>query len=563
MNLRKRSRKRHFISSFFVPLLLLLVVLTPGTLRGVDPGLSSFAASPASYNFQTSSLYPLPKSAAPASTLDIVQSGGKSPTIGYTLAALEGIVARTQPQIFLTNSQDDQFWLNYIEQNYGLKVQKLTQTQALQQFGSYVKNSAGKVKIILFDSKDPLSPMELNIAVTLAGVYTALPVASGDLATIQSVYGASNIETLYNIHGNFTDKVSGYTWLWNLVHNKVTKSFLTLYPEPRVGITDYLVEFQSMIFEFSTSSAMTSSETALANTITSAYAPNTPVMGFFGLGGEVPTIDYLTSKQLLMQPGESVSDLSVFSGLPDDRNLIPITTPSVTYNPSTTYVVFIFSQGTAIDYDYAGNLHTWNVTDPATNKPYRSEVPVTFQINPVLAELAPPILKYWYSSMYPSDTFTTGGSGGAGYVHPADLPNEASFVKMSDVVDNNIGLVDQFIITGQFQMSSFQSWIADGSPPQAIYCWKQNQQSAIVSGVPVITAAFWAPSSSTLSMTDVNNAISQIKAISASGNHFIYISMNAQNEGLPYVKDVLNGLGNGFEGVNAVQFGQLFLAANK
>lgn len=482
--------------------------------------------------------------------------------MGFTLAALQGIVARSQPQIYLTNSQDDKFWLSYIEQNYGLKAQSMTQTQALQHFESYVKNSLGKVKIILYSSSDILSPMEENIAVTLAGVYTALPVASGDLKTIQSAFGASNIVTLYTIEGNFSSKVSGYTWLWNNVHNLITKSFLTLYPDPAVGITDYIVEFKSMIFEFSASAAMTSSETSLANTITSAYPENTPVMGFFGLGGEVPTVDYLTTKQLLMQPGESVSDLSVFSGLPNDQNLKPVTNPTISYQASKTYVLFMFSQGTAINYDYAGNRHTWSAVDSLTGKPYREEVPVTFQINPVLAELAPPILKYWYSTMYSTDSFTTGGSGGAGYVHPESLPNEASFVAISDTLDNNIGLLDQFIITGPYSSSEFIPWIADGTPPQAIFCWKQNQQSTIVSGIPVITAAFWAPQSSKLSQTDVANTIKQIESISASGNHFIYINMDATNEGLPFVQDVLNGLGSNFVGVNAVQMGQLFAVAN-
>src|ERR1022692_636680 len=48
------------------------------------------------------SLYPFPKSPHPASTLYFTGVGGPGTPLGFTVAALQGIVARTQPQIFLT-----------------------------------------------------------------------------------------------------------------------------------------------------------------------------------------------------------------------------------------------------------------------------------------------------------------------------------------------------------------------------------------------------------------------------------------------------------------------------
>src|SRR5580704_5433554 len=80
------------------------------------------------------SLYPLPKSPYPASTLYVVGVGGPSSPLGFTVAALQGIVARTQPQIFLTTNPEDQAWLQYLENSYGIKAQSRTATQIIQQF---------------------------------------------------------------------------------------------------------------------------------------------------------------------------------------------------------------------------------------------------------------------------------------------------------------------------------------------------------------------------------------------------------------------------------------------
>ena len=136
--------------------------------------------------------YPIMKSPLPATSIDVVNA--RRP-LSYTLIALEGIVARTQPKIFAITTSDDQSWLQYTAKYYGLSYQNESTTQILQQFASYVEDSNGNVKIVLYDSNDPIFPTQVNIARTLAGVYSALPVPSDALSTIQSIFG-SKIDTL-------------------------------------------------------------------------------------------------------------------------------------------------------------------------------------------------------------------------------------------------------------------------------------------------------------------------------------------------------------------------------
>ncbi|HUI86746.1 MAG TPA: GxGYxYP domain-containing protein, partial [Nitrososphaerales archaeon] len=179
---------------------------------------------------------------------------GTDPTLNFALAALEGIVARTQPSIFLIEGSEDNSWLNYTVQKYGLcytYVKSSAKDSVLEAFQSYVTNAQGKVKVVLYDANDPLFPTQLEMAITLSGVQDALPVSTTELPALQGIFGANNITVVDNLVGNFTDKVSAYTWLWNTVQNSVTKRFVGLAPSGVLGLTDYLVENKAFVFEFS------------------------------------------------------------------------------------------------------------------------------------------------------------------------------------------------------------------------------------------------------------------------------------------------------------------------
>ena len=269
--------------------------------------------------------------------------------------------------------------MQYIQQTYGIKSQSINTNQVLQQFKSYVTDSSGNVKIIIFDSNDPLFPMQLNIATTLAGVYSALPVSSSDLSTLQSTFG-SKLNILYDLRGQFTSKVSGYSWAWNLVGNQVTKQFVAMAPEGRVPLTDYIVEFKAFDFEICCASAgqhytLSTQEQAFVDQVFSNYAPLTPVIGFFGLGGEVNTINYLSQHGYSATAGDGVADLSVYSGFPDAQNLAQVPENTISFNPNKVYVLWEITQGDALQYDFYNNYQEWTAVDPSTNQPYRNEIP--------------------------------------------------------------------------------------------------------------------------------------------------------------------------------------------
>ena len=543
--------------------LVLFLFMPVGAVLGASQGSGASAgtsgqAAPGANDAASGSLPAyVPRSSAPSQSIYVVGGG----SLNYEVEALEGLVARTQPQIFLSHSANDKSWLDFSTQQYGLKTQSISQTSALQTFKSVVTDGSGKVKIVLYSSNDPIAPAQLNMARTLAGVYGALPVSSSELKSVQSVFGSSDIDTLYNLQGMFTDKVSAYTWLWNTVGASVTKSVVAISPGGDLGLTDYIVEHSVFVFDFS-QTTMTSQQSAEATKILSNYKQGTPVVGFFGLGKEPQTISFLSPLGFYMIPCDQVSNLSFFSGLPEATNLQQAS-PSgpVTYSKSKIYLSIQFSQGNSLQYLLGANKDMWTAVD-SQGTPIRSELPETWQINPVAAELAPPILEYWYQTMYPDDYFIASTSDGAGYVHPDQLPNLASYLSLANQFNANANLNEMIIATGtntnQVHTSLYQQIVADAPSTTAIFCKvPHNVDPVEVSGVPVFSMTYKAPQQSTWTTSDITSAVKSINSLANSGQ-FIWVYMDAQNPGPSFLLALVKALGSNYVPLRADQFAEVY-----
>jgi len=498
-----------------------------------------------------------PRSNAPPSSIYLVKPRAQLLT---EVSALEGLVARDMPQIYASNTANDMFWFTYTMQNYGLKYTQISDTSVLQTFKSYVTDSNGKVKIILYASNDPISPAQSNMAVTLAGVYGALPVASNELSTVQSVFGSSNLETLYNLQGMFSSKITAYQWLWNQVGSQVTRSFVSTTPDGGQGMADYIVQHKSFDFEFTNSGSMNSAEQSAATTILSNYPKGTPVMGFFGFGFEPNTITFLSQLGLFMTPSDSASNLSFFSGLPEAMNLKQVSPAgSLSYSSSKVYLAITYSQGNSLGYMFNGNRMIWDDKD-SNGKYYRQEIPENFQINPTLAELAPPVLQYWYSTMYSDDYFVAATSGGAGYVHPDQLPNLATYISESGAFSNNAGISVYTIDPGvhKVQTSLYQQFITGTGATAIMTKQPHGGLPSVVNGAPVFQMTYKVDSITSFGSSDVTSAANSIISLGKS-QHFIWVFMNAKNPGQGFLQALLSKLGPNYVAVRADQFTSLYL----
>lgn len=518
------------------------------------------------------------KAPTPSSTIDSVSVSSSPNGLGVTVAALAGLEDRTLPVIYYTSNAQDVSWLSYIKQTYGISSTSRSIQYIIQHYAPDF-STGGHIRIIEYNANDPEFPMQLDMARTLAGVDNALVVDSNDVAQVMTWLPTAIV--YINVGANSCNagpdpRLKCFNWLWSNTSNATTRSVFAIPNNGRQQSSDYYVQEKMFEFAFTCAPGKTNClnalngtgsgctintcETTFTNYILRQYTtPNTPVMGFFGLGGEVGTISLLSSHQLLMTANEEFSNLGFMSGFPTLTGLSQQPPTFIVYNPAKVYIMFQITQGDALFYDGYYNMATWNATDPSNGLYYRTEFSTDWQINPMLAQLAPPIIKYYYATQNFLVDFSTGPSAG-GYTHPDLLPNENSFGALANQWATNVNIGEHFIITSSLSTATLQAY-ATAAQPNDILLWNQHHtpQNQILNSnnVSAMFASFWTPSIQSFSQTDVTNEINQIKA-SAVGTHFVYVIMNAQNPGLPFIKQVLAGLPSNYVDVRADQYSCLF-----
>ena len=155
------------------------------------------------------------------------------------------------------------------------------------------------------------------------------------------------------------------------------------------------------------------------------------------------------------------------------------------------------------------------------------------------------MIQYYYGTMGPNDSFYTGASGGAGYVHPDQLPDLAQYLSTAETFNSNLGLDIYFIVasqSGQLQTSLYQGYVSAANPLGIFEKQNKSGPPQLVSGVPVMGVTYTVPSMTTFGPSDVANTVGALQQLSTS-NKFIFVFMNAKNPWLQFIADVVTNLG--------------------
>lgn len=153
---------------------------------------------------------------------DIVNAPGD---IKLLLATLQGIVNRTEPRIYLLESEEEgkTTWLNDLNVPYTVE----------DDYWNIVSKFKNEVKgIIVYD---PAVPDSINVATTLAGVKDAV-VASPELAKTLTAapYG---LTVLDDLQGRFKNRMDAYNWEYDNLWNQTTHRMLVgLSPDTSIKI---------------------------------------------------------------------------------------------------------------------------------------------------------------------------------------------------------------------------------------------------------------------------------------------------------------------------------------
>lgn len=154
------------------------------------------------------------------------------------LATLQGIVNRTEPRIYLLESEEEGklTWLGDLQVPYTVH----------DDIWNLVKKYKHEVKgIIIYD---PEVPDSINVATTLAGLKNAV-VASPELANKLKA-SPYKLKVLEDLRGRFEDRMDAYTWQYEHLWKQTTQRMLVgLSPDAPIAIPPGLPDSFEVIAE--------------------------------------------------------------------------------------------------------------------------------------------------------------------------------------------------------------------------------------------------------------------------------------------------------------------------
>lgn len=352
-----------------------------------------------------------PRSAGTVARKLVVFDCSKAPEdVEFMLNALQGIVNRKDPSLYLINSTNpplqDDVWLKYlVEKGHTGEPEKVADAMAV------VERYKGAVKGLVIE--DPAFPASANVACMLAGVLDVLPVSPA-LAEQLKARGFPVVEDL---RGRWTRNVDAYRWVHDKYWDRMGHHVLAwLHPKAkRNQARDYAVEFK--VFCFWVSSFADNepgsdpvAEEEFVNQLFAETPGNVPVMGWPGFGDNCGIPEYTgvrwMSEYGKWMPGTGFSsNMSVHSAIHPPASAFKQKCHQYDReNPVKVEKDKVYLSLNVLD---SGDSHWyWQFHQRKIwADPMRGRVPVGWAMNATLYDALPAVMQWYYENATPRDTF--------------------------------------------------------------------------------------------------------------------------------------------------------------
>ncbi|MBC7326937.1 hypothetical protein H5T87_02310 [bacterium] len=349
-----------------------------------------------------------PRSAQPDETLIVCDASRLSSDWQLALVTLQGIVNREKPKIYLLLNPTDEQWLEWMIKRGWIKGK-----EGVDDPKELLNRFAERIKGMIIT--DPRLPATKNIATMLASLEDAVVVSP-------RLSKELNLPIVEDLRGHWKTNVSAYRWALDNLWDKMNHQVLAcLYPD-HLWLRDYLVENKVFIFWISgridgaEPYANTEEEVRFAENLLAKAPPNIPIMGYPWAGvdvgmGEGPGVTLFSEFAKFLVGSINCSNLSVHSGIPDQKFAQQVPPPVPQLQRDKVYVSFIISDGDNLPVLTVGNFpQLWQ-------DKMRGQFPIGWTISPSAHILIPAVVDYYYSTATPNDSFLAAVSG-VGYCYP-------------------------------------------------------------------------------------------------------------------------------------------------
>ena len=504
--------------------LLRLVVLVAATLGTIGAPGATNAQSLAPRDGRSHGL-------APADPMLVVDVEALSVDEQLTFAALQGIVNRTTPSLYLVglrSAQDfdvDPSAEDWLADAVDVPYERVTPTEALTRL-------AGRAKGIVV--WDPAVPHESqNVATTIAGRDDLLPASPEIAQRLHDDVGLS-IEVDLRDLGLTTDTAFTEWALAELAPPPGGWGFPVWMGRPRngkavqPGLRDWAVANRAFVFDLDPAT----SPTLLSRVLdrfprgTGVYGYvffDTPVYAATGIPvNEALGVGELTTHGDWLIPTTDATNTTVHVLSTQVPRKAPWDDAPRTPDPTKTYVSFVVSDGDALGYDMtlARSLQFDHLGS--------SSLPIGISTSPLLATHAPAIWN-WYLDHLPANANLVAGPSGSGYAFPsyASAADRDRYLAHSRADLDATGLRSTWAINPPLTPTPSSADVAelvDGLAPSSLYLdytpgAPRSPTVSFTDGVPVTRVAMATKPS------DIAQAIRASQGLQADGPRFVSIGL--------------------------------------
>jgi hypothetical protein len=352
----------------------------------------------------------VPRSPKPADVIQQVSLDGLTQDERIALCCLQGLLARTQPQLWLErDAQTDSFWLEWHRKRGDIK-----RTKSVKDWkGLFTKHKNVYRGAVIADTD------------LYRGQLIALNVAACEdmIVTTPKLAQELGIEIKIDLRGRFQTYAEGMQWVWQSYKKKLNPFLCDSRDPDLIAYATFDIAFQwrGLMFwltgpeESTLPGVNAKEELKLFEKIFAAMGPSSVCIGFphrkggFGIG-EPQGVKFFSRFGMALSCNNHSSNMSILSGMPQVKLKQQKPLPLPTLDLTKIYVALVLSDG--------DNQILWpEFFRRYTQHEAYGTFPLALGVGPATQEMQPGVID-WYYKNAPRNTEFIADVSGAGYIDP-------------------------------------------------------------------------------------------------------------------------------------------------
>ncbi len=360
-----------------------------------------------------------------------------APLQGVSLAerhlytCFQGLINRTEPRIYYVGDENDELWLDYYGEQYGVGHDQVKNAdQLLERFSSELEG------YVLYD---PNLPDTRNVAVLLGGLKNALPVHPDLVPKLEKV----GLKKIDDLTGRWNDRYEAYSWVLEELLPQANRNLLGTncvdephWPTNSVWVDDYFIAHNIFVSDLSANRRDRADRELLDKIYAEIKKPGCLIGWRSARNIEHEMVGFAARRGIYVLCALSTLNMTVHTAIPratepfvqdhlDEEEVGPVEKGKI-------YVSFMNTDGDSL-YSMLG-LQSGRFKDPE-----HGQIPYTWAFFPLAYDLIPGVARYNYEQKKANDYFAASTCGVA-YTYPYLLPNSREYLRTTRYYMEKTGL---------------------------------------------------------------------------------------------------------------------------